>query len=419
MVLTMNRHRRNFGFTIVELLVAVGLLAGIMAASGIVFHHAVKTQRTSSAINEIMLKAHAITEQLDKDFSEINEDTVIFIIWQAVPARDDLLDVIDIEDPIGVPDRYVRMDRLFFFSRGNFRTYDQVQWNDGAGQVTGYLEGTDARIQYCIGQEALSNDPADYSDDIRNQLLAPSDRILVRSQHISTALPMLDSGSTVYFPFADSLGNFYSPEENFYYDNIKYEYDTIPPEDWQNLPGDMLNEIMTMTMDVRVGGASASDSAIAVDEDYPPTYHMMLTTRVGQFAVQGWYESADGSEKRWIPEVDPDGDGDLSDSDFLLETGINPPRIDDTQVGAANLPGLLYPDYLIIGSQSSVDYGQSYDPPTGVGGDYKILYGPEFDKSNFNQIPGLGKALKFTFTLYDSKGLFPEGKTFTHIVSLE
>jgi len=26
--------------------------------------------------------------------------------------------------------------------------------------------------------------------------------------------------------------------------------------------------------------------------------------------------------------------------------------------------------------------------------------------------------LKFTFTLYDSKGVFEEGKTFTHIVRL-
>jgi len=28
------------------------------------------------------------------------------------------------------------------------------------------------------------------------------------------------------------------------------------------------------------------------------------------------------------------------------------------------------------------------------------------------------RALKFTFTIYDSKGVFPDGKTFTHIVYL-
>ena len=40
------------------------------------------------------------------------------------------------------------------------------------------------------------------------------------------------------------------------------------------------------------------------------------------------------------------------------------------------------------------------------------------DEANFNMIPGLGRALKFTFTLYDSKGIFENGKTFTHIVYL-
>lgn len=422
MVLTMRCRKRQYGFTITELLVAVGLLAGIMAASGIVFHHAVKTQRTSSAINEIMLKAQAITEQLDRDFSGINKDTLIFVIWAAFPERDDLFQVIDEEPPFDVPDRYVRMDRVFFFSRNNFRTYDEVWWQDGSGPVQGYLEGTDARIMYCLGQEAESGDPADYTDDTRAGALAPQDRILVRSQHLYSPLQMLDDSGTVFFPFADNAGNFYSPPEQFYLDNIEYEFDTIPPEDWMNLPEDMLNEILTMTMDVTVGGATVADSTIAVDEDYPLTYHMMLTPRVGQFMVQGWYEgqNVDGNlEKRWFPEADPDGDGNYDDSDFLLEVGINPPRIDDTQVGVANLPGLLYPDYLIIGSQSSVDYGLSYDPPTGVGGDYKVLYGPKFSKENVDEIPGLGRALKFTFTLYDSKGIFPDGKTFTHIVSLE
>jgi hypothetical protein len=34
-------------------------------------------------------------------------------------------------------------------------------------------------------------------------------------------------------------------------------------------------------------------------------------------------------------------------------------------------------------------------------------------------IPGLGRALKFTFTLYDSKGILQNGRTFTHIVFLD
>jgi hypothetical protein len=38
----------------------------------------------------------------------------------------------------------------------------------------------------------------------------------------------------------------------------------------------------------------------------------------------------------------------------------------------------------------------------------------------FNDIfdNAVGPALKFTFTLYDSNGVFKDGKTFTHIVYL-
>jgi hypothetical protein len=41
------------------------------------------------------------------------------------------------------------------------------------------------------------------------------------------------------------------------------------------------------------------------------------------------------------------------------------------------------------------------------------------DRAHFNKIPGLGRALKFTFTLYDSRGILKEGRTFTHIVYLD
>ena len=91
--------------------------------------------------------------------------------------------------------------------------------------------------------------------------------------------------------------------------------------------------------------------------------------------------------------ADPDGDGDLSDTDFFLST---PDAV----------PGVWYP----------------YDPPyngvikianSDVDNDPNVL-----NEARFDEIPGLGRALKFTFTLYDSKGVIKEGRTFTHIVYL-
>ena len=67
------------------------------------------------------------------------------------------------------------------------------------------------------------------------------------------------------------------------------------------------------------------------------------------------------------------------------------------------VPGVLYPF-----------------PPSGGVKIRNISYPRnQVNKSYFNEIPGLGRALKFTFTLYDSKGILKEGQTFTHIVYLD
>ncbi len=48
-----------------------------------------------------------------------------------------------------------------------------------------------------------------------------------------------------------------------------------------------------------------------------------------------------------------------------------------------------------------------------------VDYADPLDEEHFSMIPGLGRALKFTFTLYDSRNLIPDGRTFTHIVYLD
>ena len=90
---------------------------------------------------------------------------------------------------------------------------------------------------------------------------------------------------------------------------------------------------------------------------------------------------------------DPDGDGNLSDSHFYVD---NP----DPNV----VPGVVYP-YPPYGGVSINNI--NYQRTDGI------------DKMHFNNIPGLGRALKFTFTLFDSRGLIKDGMTFTHIVYLD
>jgi len=113
---------------------------------------------------------------------------------------------------------------------------------------------------------------------------------------------------------------------------------------------------------------------------------MLLCEGVGEFKIQGWYDA----QQRWIPEVDPDGDGDLADTHFFFSD-------------PNSVPGVLYPY-----------------PPYGDVKINNINYPREqIDEAHFNAIPGLGRALKFTFTLYDSKGIIKNGMTFTHIIYLD
>jgi len=66
-------------------------------------------------------------------------------------------------------------------------------------------------------------------------------------------------------------------------------------------------------------------------------------------------------------------------------------------------PGVLYP----------------YPPYGGVTINTIDYPREQTDEAHFNAIPGLGRAMKFTFTLYDSKGIIKHGMTFSHIVYLD
>jgi hypothetical protein len=132
-----------------------------------------------------------------------------------------------------------------------------------------------------------------------------------------------------------------------------------------------------------------------VDPADPNSIHILLCEGVGEFKIQGWSYDSIRRVWRWIPEVDIDGPGPLTDSDFFL------PATGD------NVPGVLYPWRLAPGGGY---WGVNIN---GIG------YGGPLDETGFNRIPGLGRALKFTFTLFDSKGVIKQGRTFTHIVYLD
>ena len=354
------KFKMKKAFTIVELLVAVGLLTGLLAASGIIFKSAINTQRAANATAEITRKLRTITDQLTADFEHLLKDGEIFLVWV---AKDD--------NELG---RYVRFDRMVFFTTGNFYTYHQR---------FGDIRGNKARICYML---------ANNNDGYRAPVQSRDERVLARTQHVYTPS---DPAARPDFPDISNTPDSFTAE-----DDNNSEYDTIEYTQWRDInysdpctKADMLTAITDITIGTTNRGGAT------VDTEDPNSIHMLLAEGVGEFTIQGWYEA----QQRWVPQVDPDGDGDLDDTDFILANSDNP----SAGLDPCNVPGIWYPYQIHVRGPDPSDPSL---PQYSVG---------DLNESHFNDIPGLGRALKFTFTLYDSRGIFPEGKTFTHIVYLD
>ena len=364
---TMNYKLRTFkAFTLVELLVAIGLLAIVISFTGVIFRVSINAHRTAIANAEIMQKLRAITNQLDSDFKGLRKDGEIFVIWAAnrVPTggyQDNDLD------------GYERFDRIMFFTEGDFHSY----------RVNPKVRGNVARVTYILarkgGRVAQGQDR--------------TERMLVRNQHILTADPAL----------AEWDPNSFIDDQQWYLWNNYLEYDKTTLDEWKIIPWAVKANMLSVICDVGIGGSNINEQIRGsnINPADPNSIHMLLCEGVGEFKIQGWNDL----RRRWVPEVDPNGDGLLIDTHFI-------PTPDGTELHATSVPGVLYP------------YRSWYDSPSIDPNNFFLINnmsypGQMLNEANFNSIPGLGRALKFTFTLFDSKGIIKEGRTFTHIVYLD
>ncbi|MCP4259015.1 MAG: type II secretion system protein [Planctomycetes bacterium] len=343
------KTRNNNAFTIIELLVAIGILAIVLSFSSVIFKVSIGAHRTALANAEIMQKLRAITNQLNTDFHGLRKNGEIFMVWVAKPMTSTEYKDNDL-------DGYERFDRIMFFADGDFQSYKPP-----------VVRGNIARICYMIAKKG----------NISAEGQERTKRALARNLHILTNDASLDD-----FPDFDNF-----TDVQWYNWNNQYEYDKISLDGWKNISWENKKDMLTATTDIQVDDSIVNKAVrgVEVEPADANSIHMLLCEGVGEFKIQGWYEA----EQQWIPEVDPDGNGNLADTHFFL----NEPN---------NVPGVLYPEPYGTVHINTFDYQREL-----------------LNEANFNIIPGLGRALKFTFTLYDSRGIIKDGMTFTHIVYLD
>lgn len=278
-------------FTLIELIVAVALFAIVFTFAGMIFKVCINSYRVAVANAEIIQKLRAITDQLNADFTGLQKDAPLAVVFIAT----------------GPNPTDVRSDRLLFFSDGYFQS--TRQYNSGGSDVT--VAGSVARIYY-----GLSINPDPNSTNVEDF----KEEILARRLQILTA----DTG------LADT--------------------NSISPSDFNEYTKKSFSEWKQVV---------------------PPSDLDKLSDWIGRPDVH-----IDLSDPVWMEKIMP----------AFMAKGVHNFKIQMVK---------------------SIDAGGN------------IVWWPTNDEV-INKIPygvaGYPPAFKFTFTLYDSKGVFKEGRTFTHIV---
>ena len=256
---------------------------------------------------------------------------------------------------VAEPNRY---DQIMFFANGDFQTV----------RYPVPVSGNVARVYYgqaVVNRDIIVNFVPPWLEDDKEK------RILGRRQHILTADLDLDS-----WPDISSFVGSFIPLANDW-----YEHGRISLADWIVISNDLsCNDQIINT---------CFNNRPSIDLQNSTNLHMLMSEGVSSFQIQwAYYWPVPGQEGyRWWPSVDPDGK-----STYISHFDLN----------VANLFGIYFN---LPASTTNSDW-------------HPVELAKHEPDINF-PAGTFPKALKFTFTLYDSKGIIKNGRTFTHIVYLD
>jgi len=319
-------------FTLIELMVAIALLAMVLSFSGVIFKLSINSYRTSGANTDIMQKLRAITDQLNTDFKKLPPDAYLILHCEEQNRNE--------YDDSANPGIF-RADRIYYFCTGDFQSW--------------YDEGVKASIaRVYFGHDGISLFDLIRNKPVSRWNLARDIVLLGIPSPVPPLLPLPDCNSISY---AACVAN---PPL------ILADADRLLSPPLTGLP-----------------------PVINIRDDANDVRRLMCEN-VGEIRIE-W---SDGTR---YPITNPDPD--LRNK--LVWFGFSMPKISWILING--LP--LDPIYTTIEDLSNM--------PPAVPGFYRASWTPSTPKQYWP------KALKFTFTLYDSKGILEKGRTFTHIVYLE
>ena len=374
----------NKAFTIVELLVAMSLMLVLMALASVIFAAAVRAYRTADSTMEIVRRADAIRQQLSADFGGLQKDAPMAVWFEIVDTDGD-----------GTGD--TRYDQIQFFANGDFQAikpYDST--GDGVPDKT--VSGLVSRIQYGHAWQVNTDTGANPWIFEKSYLWVsannPGAQLLSRRTHLLTSdMTLTYAGVANPFPnTAQFTTGGFSP-----FGNNLVEYDQLSLVDWQNLVQTTANNNQLLNTCFNNLQNTTTAGRPMIDMKNTNTLHLLLSGHIGEFKVQWAYKSEDQIKNTATGET------------FGANERFSGVR--------------WWPDYS-RGDFYQAGFGAYFDMPGGISGamvgQWKTVGVWEHQsEAVYFASDFYPKVLKFTFTVYDAKGLFPNGRTFTHIVMID
>ncbi len=420
----MNIKVNKKAFTLIELLLALGLVVAMLAGSGYIFSIAAKSQKIAKATGDVMDQLRIVTDQLDRDFAGLQKDMPILVRFEKYEKD---------EDGDGVKEIH-RADQIMFFATGDFTSMRQYADENSDQPIS--VKGDTARIQYAISRNRVTGINDDYSNvrgaDASSRFLTRRAHILVADRVVSDELglfPDMDYNATLVDSIAQLYDSFLKDTNNERLEQ-KFEHENLSLQGWRQVKcnidisddsaakteNDFAQAVIPACFERFVDTSLKDTKGDTKDGKYArpaPRLHLTVSEAVSDLKIQFYY--FDSASKRWFcfPSCDPDLDGNPNnpnDSHFEKHGDYFDSNGQDIFGIAFNLSGDAISTY--EGKDILIDYssrfGANISGVTCADKNYKW-----YDFSDFPL-----RAIKFTFTLHDSNGEFKKGKTFTHIIYL-